>query len=431
MGAFALQDFEQHLGADLDGRTASPFGELRQRGYRDLSEQGLPTPKTEDWKYTSVRALIAQPMARPDPNARVAVPATDVDNVVVVVNGRFRPDLSRLDSLPAGVVVTDVHEMPGESPAPTAYPIGDIAALRRHPFAALNSACFDAGLMVDVQAGVAPEQPLLIQWLVAGNEPVLVSPRLRVRLGEGAGLNLVERHYGQEQPHLSNKVGEFSLAAGARLDHLQIQQTGQLHHINGTHIRCERDSHYRGGNLDLAGSFIRNDLVVSLAGPGADAEADGLFLVARGRHVDNHVRVDHLAPHCHSRVLYKGLLGGGRGVFNGKLIVHRDAQKTNARQTNHNLLLAPDVDINAKPELEIYADDVQCSHGCTTGELDHDQLFYLLSRGIDRAPARQMLVSAFAGEVRDNLPESLLSAGVDTDFERAINALVGVEEVNG
>jgi len=232
---------------------------------------------------------------------------------------------------------------------------------------------------------------------------------LLIRVGAGARLTLLELHAGGNRAHLVNQVTEISLADNACLMHLQLQDVKRDRLIRGTHVACADDSHYRGLSVDLGGALVRNDLVVGIRGRGAQVDADGLFFAGAGEHVDNHIRLDHSAPQGRSRALYKGLLaGGGRGVFNGKLIVQPTGRGTDARQVNHNLLLSRNVEIDAKPELEIYNDEVTCSHACSTGELESDQLFYLRSRGIDARDAAALLVEAFAGEISDRIEDVTL-----------------------
>ncbi len=274
------------------------------------------------------------------------------------------------------------------------------------------------------------EDPVTVVWLSGAGEPALIQPRALVRVGANAQISLCEQHLGSQAQaaHVNNKVSEIHLADNARLTHVQIQDTGAENLICGTHVRCERDSYYRSQSVDLGGALVRNDLVVTLAAQGAEADTDGVFLATRGDHVDNHIRIDHAAPHCASSALYKGILADrGRGVFNSKLIVHPEGQKTDARQVNHNLLLTDDIEIDTKPELEIYADDVKCSHGSTTGELDEDQLFYLLSRGIDKLAARTLLVGAFALAISERLGKSSLRPMVETRLQDALQRLTGEE----
>ncbi|TNE82946.1 MAG: Fe-S cluster assembly protein SufD [Gammaproteobacteria bacterium] len=423
MNAFILRDFDAHLRRlETVAGNGNWLAEFRRRSYQELSGQGLPTVKTEDWKYTKLRDLLVQAFVQPRSTGLVDVPRCDAEHVVVMVNGHPAAEHSRVRRLPEGVSVTGMKDWLDNKAVPAEF--GGIATHQGHPFAALNSALFDDGLMINVAPGVAMDQPLVVLWLISSNDAAVVHPRLLVRLGAGAQLALVEQHLGGQREHLVNKLGELSIGDGGNLIHLQLQQTGGTHLINGCHVRCGRDSSYNVQNFDLGGALIRNDLMISMAAAGADVCADGLFLTAGGEQVDNHVRVDHLVPRCRSRVFYKGLLGEeGCGVFNGKLIVHTDAQKTDARQVNHNLLLSPHVEIDTKPELEIYADDVQCSHGCTTGEMDPDQLFYLRARGIPESRARKMLVDAFAGEMLDRLalPVEMIAARMQAALARLVN----------
>lgn len=429
MTAFALRDITRHLDKQLaEGVGDEWLLQLQRRALDEFKAQGLPTAKTEDWKYTSLRKLANESFGEPITESQVAVPSCDARFLLVVINGRLKPDLSRLGDLPYGVKVSGIDSVQGGpviSPDPQ---LGSIVDLAQHPFAAINCAGLSDALLIDVAAGVEVKEPLVIMWLTAGGEQIIVHPRLFVRMGEGSRFTLMEQHLGEQTGHLVNKLGEFNLADGAQFAHVQLQSTAAEHLINGCHVRCHHDSVYRAQNYDLGGNFIRNDLVVSLTAPGSEAELDGLFVTADDSHVDNHVRIDHHSPHCRSNVLYKGLLGErGHGVFNGKLVVHPQALKTDARQVNHNLLISPNVEINTKPELEIYADDVKCSHGCTTGALEPGQLFYLKSRGIGRRAAESLLVEAFGREIIEHLPSAELIPLITGEVGKAITRLLDTE----
>jgi len=453
---FVIRDFDRlpASGQILSTVETSPWlGDFRRRALDDLRRQGLPGVKTEDWKYTSVRNLVAETFATAvdlEANsaseirtmAATATAGIDPDrcHLVVVVNGILDAELSSNEDLPDGLRLTSLQAaMAGPSPA-VGKLLGTVVSHQRHPFAALNGALFENGVWLDIEPGVDVVKPLVLVWLTLGRQPALVQPRLLVRVGEGARLTLLEQHCGGRVGHLTNKVTEVSLSDNAGLTHLQLQQLRDDRLICGSHVRCGRDSRYRALDIDLGGKLVRNDLVVGLDEPGTEVEADGLFLVAgatqtteneqavRSEHIDNHVRIDHRAPRGRSRAYYKGLLArGGRGVFNGKLIVHPGAQKTDARQVNHNLLLSRDVEIDTKPELEIYADDVKCSHGCTTGALEPDQLFYLRSRGIDSHEANSMLVTAFARDITERIADPALRRIVESRLDPVLQQVT----VNG
>lgn len=413
--AFTLRDFDASFGRF---QQALPGGQLewlqnyREAALAQLRQQGLPGRKTEDWKYTSVRALMARefeqdlaPMSvRPEQMPELP----DVEHRAVMINGCFNHSLSHLKTLPPGVAVSGLATALARHPHALQGRVGATAVLECHPFAALNSAFFHDGLVIEVASGVRLAEPLLIQWL-SGSAPCRIAqPRLLIDLGKGAELTLMEHYGGGGVGHFNNQLTEISLGENAQLTQVTLHQSDCDHLIHGTHVCCGRDSRYRAWNIDLDGVLLRNDLAVRLEGRGAECSLDGLFLVGESGHVDNHIRIDHQAVACRSRVFYKGLLGkGGRGVFNGKVIVHPEAQQTDARQVNCNLLLSRDVEIDSKPELEIYADDVKCSHGSTAGELDTDSLFYLRSRGISLPQARALLAEAFAREIIDRLRGSI------------------------
>lgn len=426
MAATALRDITRHLDQRLaKAKADNGLAKFQAQALEKFKLQGLPTAKTEDWKYTSLRKLADEPFSEPMADTPVEIPPIDARHLLVMVNGCLQPELSRISDLPSGVSIAAMDSVPVSRETFMGHRLGSIADIARHPFAAINSASFSKALFIELAQGTQVAGPLVILWLACGSQQALVQPRMYVRLKEGSGITMMEQHLGGHTGHLINKVSEFSLGDSARLSHVQLQNPSAERLINGAHVRCGRDSFYSAQNYDLGGSFIRNDLVVSLAGTGGEAKLDGLFISSNDGHVDNHIRVDHSSPHCLSSVLYKGLLGErGHGVFNGKLIVHPGALQTDARQVNHNLLLSTNAEINAKPELEIYADDVKCSHGCTTGELDRDQLFYLLSRGIGRNMSRRLLVEAFAREIVDRQPEKALASLIEPALGSAIGNLV-------
>ncbi len=428
MSTFALRDFDTGIAHDrrvLPGAHLDWLCDYREAALTEYRKQGLPGRKTEDWKYTSVRSLIQREFEldrTPDTTAPVSLPAlSGVKHLAVMVNGGFSASLSRLDALPPGVTVLGLATTLIHHPRKLQDRIGAIATLDRHPFAALNGACFQDGLVIEVDSDVCLADPLVIVSLTDGSPPRIAQPRLWVELGEGAGMTLMQQAFGGPAGHLINQLTEVSVADSARLTQVVLQQPECDHLIHGTHVRCGRGSHYRALTFSLDCALLRNDLLVALNAPDAECNLAGLYLVGDRGHVDNHIRIDHRAPACHSRTLYKGLLGKGAcGVFNGKVIVHPAGQKTDARQVNRNLLLSRDVEIDSKPELQIYADDVKCSHGSTTGELEADPLFYLRSRGIDLPQARALLAKAFVREISDGMMEVLVNGEALYDSVTAV-----------
>jgi Fe-S cluster assembly protein SufD len=241
-------------------------------------------------------------------------------------------------------------------------------------------------------------------------------PRLLVKAAENSHATLVERHVAlDEAVYLSNVVSEVELDGNAALNYYRLQEeSAKAFHISGVHVRQDRDSRFDSHTVTLGSALVRNDVDARLAAVGAHCELNGLYLAGGRQHVDTHTRIDHLQPHCSSNEFYKGILDGhARSVFNGKVIVHPDAQKTDARQSNKNLLLSADAEADTKPELEIYADDVKCSHGATVGQLDADAVFYLRSRAIDEDAARNLLTFAFAHEIIDQVKIPALRSYLD------------------
>ncbi len=391
----------------------------RDRLIGELRGQSLPSRRDENWKYTSLAGLDRRRFslaANPTP----AVTAEDLSQWVipelpchrlVFVNGRYAPALSFLDGLPDGVTVqalSDVNDSgPFETQLEAVFDNGPDDRLAR-----LNAVALHDALLLDVAAGVLVEQPLHCLFIgVTEDEDTMVNLRQVLRLGEGASLTLIEQYLGYgEAASLTNVVLQTDLAANAMLEHLRLQQDSvDGHLITRTDASQAAHSTYRYHGFDLGGGLVRHDLNCRLQGEGASCSLAGAYALADNQHVDNHSRIDHIAPNAQSSEFFKGVLDGrSKAVFNGKVVVHQGADGTDARQANNNLLLSKLAEVDTKPELEIYADDVKCAHGATVGQLDADQLYYLRSRGIAEADARRMLTYAFCREIVDQLENEAL-----------------------
>ena len=396
--------------AALPGHGVPWLDELRAAGLARFRAQGFPTPRSEAWKYTDV-APIARRSFRPasgedetpaeairEAVARAAR-GIDADHRLVFVNGRYRPEFSATGEARDGRVVGSLAGHLRDDPE----------SLRRHlaqpprradGFAALNAAFAADGLYVVLPAGSGAG--VIHLCFVAAGEDVASHARSLVVAGPGSSAVLVESYVSAgDTPGLVNVATDLALAAGASVEHYRAQQENdRSYHVGAVTVRQADDSRYRILALGLGGRIGRCDIDVSLDAEGAECTLEGLYAVRGRQHIDFHTRIDHRKPRGVSRELFKGILDGhGRGVFNGKVVVHEDAQRTDATQANHNLLLSRHAEIDTKPELEIYADDVKCSHGATVGQLDEDMLFYLRSRGLDEGLARATLTYAFAEEV--------------------------------
>ena len=389
---------------------------LREDALSRFRKLGLPTRKQEDWKYTSVRPIeqtafrlpgAREPMSKEQADAQ-AVPGLEAHRLVFV-NGRFAEELSSPGALPEGVQLRSLSEAAADEATSVPESLTQHSGLEFSGFTALNAAFLEDGAVVEIARNVQCPTPIELLFLSApgDNEPFVFHPRVFLRLQQGAEATVIEHHAGLDgASNLNNVVTEVELSDQARLEHYRIQrETTAGFHIGSVHVSQARASRYVNHNINLGGALVRNDLDVRLEDTEAEAVFNGLYLVSSKQHVDNHTRVDHAAPHTYSDEYYKGVLDGtGRAVFNGKVHVAKDSQKIEAHQKNDNLLLTKLAEIDTKPELEIYADDVICSHGATVGQIDADALFYLRSRGISEEKARDLLTYAFAESVIERMP---------------------------
>ncbi|MEO0423996.1 MAG: Fe-S cluster assembly protein SufD [Pseudomonadota bacterium] len=405
---------------------------LRTRAIEAFTAQGFPTPRHEDWKYTNLARIEREAF-----QAAAAVPSVDGDALpalsfadgealrLVFVNGRYAPSLSdAADAALAGVHVASLaHAVDQEDERLDG--LGTVASLESNGLVALNTAFLKDGALVTLDADVTLEKPLYLVFLsVEQAAAALIQPRVYLVAGRHARARVVEHHATLSEPtNFTNMVEELRLDDGARIDHYLLQDgapTGSIvHSMNAT---LGRDANFTSHHLQAGSRLARQDIHVKLAAPGSSTVLNGVFLPSGEQHLDTHTRVDHLEPHTRSDEDYRGVLDGrSRGVFNGKVVVHKDAQGIEAHQSSRNLLLSERAEIDTKPELEIYADDVVCSHGATVGQLDEQAVFYLRSRGLDEQRARQLLTYAFA---RD-LIERIDLAPVREAATRAVLARLG------
>lgn len=409
-----LAEFER-VEQTLAGAALPWLRELRREAIAAFVARGFPAPHDEDWKYTRT-AAIEQRAFRLVPKLAAAVDADRVlravhaefaEHRLVFVDGRYRAEWSRLDGLPANVHVSSLAAaLQADAPGLRAA-FNKGVDLQRHPFALLNTAFAEDGAYIVLENGAVLAQPLQLVFVASSAlHGHVMHPRIVVAAGDHSQATLVERYVAlDEAGYFTNAQTAVVLGSNAGLEHCRLQEeSGKAFHIAGVHVVQSDDSRYASHAVSLGGLLARNDIDVQLAASGVECSLNGLYMASGRQHVDTHTRIDHLQPHGSSHELYKGVLDGfGRGVFNGKVVVHPDAQKTDARQANHNLLLSDNAEADSKPELEIYADDVKCAHGATVGQLDADAVFYLRSRGIDEAAARSLLTYAFAGEIVERI----------------------------
>ena len=391
--------------------------ELRQKGAAHFSERGFPTVRQEEWRFTNIAAIAETPFRLADKAptnaaelvARVAIP--DAAARLVILNGHFAPELSDASGLPPGAVAGSLAQAIADG-RPEVSQIGRLA-WERAPFVALNTAFLEDGAFVVLPAGSLVQGPIHIIVVNGGAGKSMAHPRTLIVAGEGSEAKVAQTFLGAPgDAHFTNAVTEVVVGPNANLDlYTDQRETDVAYHIASVFVEVGRAATFRTKTITLGGKLLRNDTVTVLAGEGAHSTMDGCYLVDGERLVDNHTTIDHATPHCTSHELYKGILDGrARAIFNGRIIVRLDAQKTDSKQTNRALLLSDEAQINSNPQLEIFADDVKCTHGAAIGQLDEEALFYLEARGLTPREARDLLIHAYAGEVLEGIGNEHLKA---------------------
>jgi Fe-S cluster assembly protein SufD len=417
--------------------------ELREHAFARFCETGFPTTKDEDWRFTNVKTIaqtqfqVAQAMESVDAAALRQFRMQGAACQLVFVNGRYSPALSNIGSLPKGVQVGSLAQ--AFNSKNVEQHLGRYLNIQRDAFCALNTAYIEDGAYVYVPRRTVVEHPISLLFIsIAGDTPQMSHPRNLIVAEEQSEVNIVEDYVSfGTGVFFSNVVSELVAGAGAVVSHHMLEREDrQAYNISTLRTQQGRDANVSSHSMLLGGALVRNNVHPVLAGEGGDCLINGLFVGSGTQHLDNYMLVEHASPHCSSRQFYNGILDErAHGVFHGRIIVHKDAQKTDAKQTNRNLLLSDDAQIDTKPQLEIYADDVKCTHGATIGQVEENALFYLRSRGIDEASARRLLLLAFASEcleriknrevrdyvanvVRQSLPAGSAGASSVSEIER-------------
>ncbi len=419
-----IESFVEQFGAlrdELPGAGLPWLQELREDGIARFAELGLPGPGVEAWKYTRLRPLERIGFTPAGASAQVdfeklpeLLPQAGVGHRVIFVNGRLSQCLALLGDEPEGVELGGLADALRQNPDALAAELGrnGASAPDGQPLYALNTAMMRDGLVLRVKRNTSVALPIEVIHVGApGNEPVAFHPRNLIVLEPGASATVVEHYVGLGTGELgagayfSNSATEIRLAEGAQLHHYKIQEEGpDAIHIATTHAELAADALYDGFILTKGARLSRNEVSVRLNGPGAECHLNGAYMVRGEQHCDITTTIDHLAPRTSSREVFKGVIDDkARAVFQGRITVHRDAQKSNGHQLSKALLLSDRAEIDVKPELEIFADDVKCSHGATIGDLDRDALFYLRARGIPETAARDILIEAFLAETINNI----------------------------
>ena len=398
------------------GSTQPPWlRELRANAFARFCEVGFPTLRTEDWRFTNISAISrAKFSLAADRSSQLTADQLQTFQMpeavcrLVFVNGHFAPKLSSVASIP-GLEVSSLAAQLKTNPAALEPHLGRYLNTERDAFAALNTAFLADGAFIHVRKGVAIEQPIYLLFVSAGNQAEEMNhPRNLIVAEPGSQVAVIEDYVSLDSARgLCNSATELFAGENSNVSHYYIERE-HAHAFNISTLRTQQARHANvaSHSVLIGGALVRNNVHPVMAGEGADCLINGLFIGRGHQHLDNYMLVEHASAHCSSRQFYNGILDDhAHGVFHGRIIVHKDAQKTDAKQTNRNLLLSDNAQIDTKPQLEIFADDVKCTHGATIGQIEENALFYLRSRGIDESSARQMLLLAFASECLDRMKE--------------------------
>ena len=399
----------------LCGQSLLWLEEQRLKALSQFSEQGFPSSHEEEWRYTNVSAIEKKLFS---PTINKTINLVDIEWLklyqlqeawsVVLVDGHFSAELSSLEDLPVDVLVMGMADALQKLPETLENYINQSVNIDENSFIAFNTAWFTDGLFVSVNAKRILEKPIQVLH-VATQQDVLAATRTVIILDKMAEASIIETYVGYDNAYLSSTVTEVFVGQNAHLTLYKMQcESEKAYHFGGIYVKQDRDAHFTHHNFAFGALLARSDIHTDLD-HASECELNGLYLGVKRQHIDSHTRINHIKPHGVSRELYKGVLDDrARGVFQGRVIVAKDAQQTDSQMNNRNLLLSDDAEADSKPQLEIYADDVKCGHGVTVGQLDEKSIFYLQSRCIDEEVARNILTFAFANEMVDRIKIKVL-----------------------
>lgn len=394
----------------LNGESNSSIHALRRNAIAWFNEMGFPTTKNEEWRFTNIAPIVKTNFKPALRYASDQVALKDIEpfvfhgtNRLVFINGHFSKELSSVSLLPKGAIVESLAVALKDYPELVGKHLAKYSKYDENAFTALNAAFLKDGACIYIPDSIVLEQPVHLLYVSAGSEDAVAShPRNLIVTGKHSQLSLVESYVClTDDSYLTNAVTEIVLGEHSVVEHDKLQiESEKAYHVGTIHVYQQGKSNYTSNSISFGGSIARNTITAVLDAEGSECTLNGLSLATHQQLVDNHTTIDHAKPHCNSHELYKSILDGkSKGVFNGKIFVRKDAQKTDAKQTNKTLLLSDEATIDTKPQLEIFADDVKCTHGATVGQLDAEQIFYLRSRGIALTTAKDILTFAFAGDV--------------------------------
>jgi len=413
-----------------NGASTAPLWlkDLRSDAIRKFSEMGFPTVKHEDWRFTNILPLTKIQFQRSSKQERSDIHRDDLSKfivggasktVLVFVNGHFDESLSDLSGLPKEISAGSLAAFVTLRSEFVRQHLNRDLPIQLHPFAALNAAFIHDGAFVHVPDGINVAAPIQLLFISSSQDDrrSVSYPRNLIVVGQKASVTFIESYISlSEDIHFSNSVTEAFIAKEAAVDYVKIQRESEkAYHVGTMQVEQESRSRFTAFSLALGGAIARSDINIIVSGDHCETMLDGLYISANEQLIDHHTFIDHRQPDCSSREIFKGIVAGSsRTVFNGKIFVRKEAQKTDSKQTNKNLLLSDKATVDTKPQLEIFADDVKCTHGATVGGLDAASLFYVKSRGISEDAARAVLTVGFASEVTDYINDEALRKYVDS-----------------
>jgi len=428
---FFIEQFES-FEQQLNGEKSLPLHKTRKEALEQYKKSGFPAPKDEEYKYTNIAKAFASQISSIESSdyqlTKEDIQKFYIENLeainLVFVNGQLNASLSDLSDLPKGLVIDNINEAQSKYASDFESYFNKEKMAGADNFFSLNTAFTNGGAFIKVERGAIIEQPIVCYFFSTAQENDIISqPRNLVIAGENSQATMVENFITLgKHASFTNAVTEITLEQDAIFNYYKYQnESDKAIHVGATMVDQRGKSVFNAGSFSLRGMMLRNNLNIAIHEPHSETNMYGMYLLDGKSHVDNHSVVDHIAPDCESNELYKGVLDEkSKGVFNGKIFVRQAAQKTNAFQSNGNILLADTAEVDTKPQLEIWADDVKCSHGCTVGQLDADQLFYLKARGIDEKTAKSMLLKAFAADVITTVKVDALRELIEKNIEERI-----------
>ena len=412
-------EFEKMLNRNYFSKSLHPY---RKEAFTQLEKTGFPTQKWENWRFTNVsnisdgEFMISEISDAPQTTPDIDSYQMEGVDTVVIYNGHYQKDIS---SIPNGVNLLSGSEYMERKN-------GNFDRANNSPFDLLNTAFTDSGMCIVLEKNTLVKSPIRILFISNGDRSIMVNPRVNVDIGESSSLTFIEQHVGDATSFFQNESVFITLENNAQLNHIRIQSNSEFtQNMANLNVNQEYDSHYEFFQLVDGSKLGRSNICVQLDGENAQCNINSLTLSKNNQHIDNNIIVNHNSAQTHSSQFVKSILfDTSTGVFNGRTVVHENAQKITAQQTNKNILLSKKAKMNANPQLEIYADDVKCSHGSTTGQIDEDALFYLQSRGINKQDAMELMVVGFANEVLDKIPHPEIKKAIYTEFTVKLNRLM-------